>query len=80
MLNQQLVSNNVVGPKMNVGVPQNNFGGNNEIDQLTKDTMNLKNNMKVISKKVEIVIKITYTYEDGSTKVVTQNESHEFKE
>ena len=28
----------------------------------------------------EIVTKITYTYEDGSTKVVTQNESHEFKE
>ena len=37
------------------------------------------NNLKVISKKVEIVTKVTYTYEDGSTKVVTQNETHEFK-
>ena len=63
-----------------VAVPQNNLGGgSNEIDQLTTETMNLMNSLKVISKKVEIVTKITYTYEDGSTKVVTQNESHEFK-
>ena len=84
LLNQQLVSKNVginnqMGVGVNVGVPQNNVGGNNEVDQLTKETMNLLNNLKVISKKVEIVTKITYTYEDGSTKVVTQNETHEFK-
>ncbi len=41
--------------------------------------MNLMNNLKVVSRKVEIVTKITYTYEDGSTKVVTQNETHNFK-
>ena len=68
-----------MGVGVNVGVQQNNVGGNNEVDQLTKETMNLLNNLKVISKKVEIVTKITYTYEDGSTKVVTQNETHEFK-
>ena len=75
LLNQQLVSN-VVNP----AVIQNNPGSNNELDQIVKDTTNIINNLKVRSKKVEIVTKITYTYEDGSTKVVTQNESHEFKE
>ena len=56
-----------------------NQGGNNDLDQLVRDTTNLIQNLKVISKKVEIITKVTYTYEDGSTKVVTQNESHEFK-
>ena len=81
LLNQQLVSNNeVMNNKIGAGVPQNNVGGNNELDLLTTQTMNLMNNMKIVSKKVEINTKITYTYEDGSTKVVTQNETHEFKE
>ena len=48
-----------------------------EINILT--STNIMNNLKIISKKVEIITKITYTYEDGSTKVVTQNETHEFK-
>ena len=61
-------------------IAQNNFGGNNEIDYLIKDTINLMNNLKIVSKKVEIVTKVTYTYEDGSSKVVTQNETHEFKD
>ena len=84
LLNQQLVSKNVginnqMGVGVNVGLPQNNAGGNYEVDQLTKETINVINNLKVVSKKVEIVTKITYTYEDGSTKVITQNETHEFK-
>ena len=73
LLNQQLVSN------PNPGVMPVNQGGNNDLDQLVRDTTNLIQNLKVISKKVEIITKVTYTYEDGSTKVVTQNESHEFK-
>ena len=77
MMNQQ-VQNEVTGMNNQI-VAQNNYGGNNEIDSLTKDTINLMNNLKVISKKVEIVTKVTYTYEDGSSKVVTQNETHEFK-
>ena len=68
-----------MGVGVNVRVPQINVGGNNEVDQLTKEIMNLLNNLKVISKKIEIVIKITYSYENGSTKIVTQNETHEFK-
>ena len=73
LLNQQLVSN------PNPGVVQVNQGGSNDIDQLIRDTTNVIQNLKVKSKKVEIITKVTYTYEDGSTKVVTQNETHEFK-
>ena len=76
LLNQQLVSN-VVNPAV---IQNKQIGGNNELDQIIQDTTNIINGLKVKSKKVEIITKITYTYEDGSTKVVTQNESHEFKE
>ena len=77
MLNQQ-VNNDVAGVNNQI-VAQNNFGGKNEIDKLTKDTINLMNNLKIVNKKVEIITKVTYTYEDCSTKVVTQNETHDFK-
>ena len=80
LMNQQLVSNDAgINNQMQAGIQQNNLGGNNEVDQLTRETMNLMNNLKIVSKKVEINTKITYTYEDGSTKVVTQTETHEFK-
>ena len=72
-MNQQLMQNNI-----NPTVMQSNQG-NNELDQIILNTTNVMNNLKVLSKKVEIVTKVTYTYEDGSTKVVTQNETHEFK-
>ena len=77
MLSQQ-VHNDVTGMNNQIGT-QNNFGGKNEIDDLTKDTINLMNNLKIVNKKVEIITKVTYTYEDGSIKVVTQNETHDFK-
>ena len=73
IINQQLVSN------ANPAVNQNNQGAVNEIEQLARDTQNILSNLKIVNKKVEIVTKVTYTYEDGSTKVVTQNETHEFK-
>ena len=76
-MNQQLMPQNNANP----AVMQNNqVGGNSELDQIILNTTNIMNNLKVLSKKVEIVTKVTYTYEDGSTKVVTQNETHEFKE
>ena len=56
-----------------------NLGGYNELEKLAQDTSNLIKNLRVISKKVEVVTKVTYTYEYGSTKVVTQNQYHEFK-
>ena len=62
-INQQMVPNNQ--PK-------------DEIGQVINDTINSLSSTKVIKKKVEIVTTITYTYEDGSTKVITQNQTHEF--
>ena len=74
LMNQQLVSN------INPAVAQVSKGGaGNDLDQLVRDTTNIMQNLKIVSKKVEIVTKVTYTYEDGSPKVVTQNEYHEFK-
>ena len=49
-----------------------------EIGQVINDTIISLGNTKVLKKKVEIVTTITYTYEDGSTKVITQNQTHEF--
>ena len=49
-----------------------------EISNVISDTINRLYNTKVVKKKVEIVTTITYTYEDGSTKVITQNQTHEF--
>ena len=64
----------------NPAIVQHNQGTGNELDQIIMNTTNIINNLKVVSKKVEIITKVTYTYADGSTKVVTQNEMHEFKE
>ena len=64
----------------NAGIPQNNNGegGGNEIDQLTQQVKVINANKKVIKKTVEITTKITYTYEDGSTKEVNEVKSHVF--
>ena len=75
--NKEIINQQVV-PNVNPGVmPDNKV--NNDIDQLVIDTTNIIQNLKIINKKVEISTKITYTFDDGSTKVVTQNETHEFK-
>ena len=68
-------NNNVVGNNGNIvyGKP------NDIVGQCVFDTLNALNSMKVISKKVEINTKITYTYEDGSTRNVNSVEVHEFK-
>ena len=74
--NLNLVSNTGNINPMNQPQPQIKAG--DEIGQLMLDTISAVNNLKIVKKKVEIVTKVTYTYEDGSTKVVTQNESHDF--
>ena len=56
---------------------QNNIGGT-DIDQLTNQVMTINANKKVIKKEVEIVTKITYTYEDGSTKEINEVKKHNF--
>ena len=63
----------------NSGGAQNNNGvGCNEIDQLTQQVQIINANKKVIKKTVEITTKITYTYEDGSTKEVNEVKNHVF--
>ena len=76
--NLNLVSNVPQVNQMNQQPQQIQVKAGDEIGQLMIDTINTVNSLKIIKKKVEIETKITYTYEDGSTRVVTQNESHEF--
>ena len=57
----------------------NNIGsGGSEIDQLTQQVKVMNANKKIIKKTVEITTKITYTYEDGSTKEVNEVKTHVF--
>ena len=64
----------------NINVNQQ-FIPNNSKDEITdiiNETITSLNNTKVIKKKVEIITKITYNYEDGSTKVINSTQTHEF--
>ena len=82
--NSPVVSNNynnkVSQPVSNVvqSEPQKNIN-NDEIEEMTNRTKNLMIGLKVKEKRVEIVTKITYTYEDGSTREVVQTQKHSFK-
>lgn len=71
------VNNNVMTGNQNAGL--NNNVANGGVSDITFDTINALNRLKIVSKKVEVVTKVTYTYDDGSTRVTTQTESHEFK-
>ena len=79
--NQNLVSNNA-----NINMPQNPpnvavvpNGNQNDVDKTLFDTINTMNSLKVLSKKIEITTNVTYTYEDGSTRTVSQVQNHEYK-
>ena len=69
---RQVVENN------NTGVQNQNIGGN-EIDQLINQVKVANANKKVVKKEVEITTKITYTYEDGSTKEINEVKKHNFE-
>ena len=60
-----------------VMVQNNNYGGN-EIDQITQQVQVINANKKILKKEVEITTKITYTYEDGSTKEINEVKKHVF--
>ena len=62
------------------GVQNNNINisTGNEIDQLTQQVKNINANKKIVKKEVEITTKITYTYEDGSTKEINEVKKHNF--
>ena len=78
--NQNLVSNNMnmqnIQQNVNAG-ESNEF--KNDVDKVLFDTMNAMNSLKIIKKKVEITTNVTYTYEDGSTRTVSQVQCHEYK-
>ena len=79
--NQNLAQTN----NQNINMPQNQnlevipTGNMNDIDKTILDTINSMNNLRVVSKKVEITTKVTFTYEDGSTRNTTQFQTHEYK-
>ena len=54
----------------------NNEG--NEIDFLTNQVKVINSNKKIVKREVEIKAKITYTYEDGSTKEINEVKKHNF--
>ena len=60
---------------------QNNININNEgneIDFLTNQVKVINSNKKIVKREVEIKTKITYTYEDGSTKEINEVKKHNF--
>ena len=59
-------------------INQNNNSGGNEIDQITQQVQVINANKKILKKEVEIITKITYTYEDGSTKEINEVKKHVF--
>ena len=75
MSNQNI---NMVVENNNTGVQNQNIGGN-EIDQLINQVKVANANKKVVKKEVEITTKITYTYEDGSTKEINEVKKHNFE-
>ena len=62
----------------NQAMAQNNNAGGNEIDQAIQQVQVINANKKVLKKEVEIITKITYTYEDGSTKEINEVKKHVF--
>ena len=60
-----------------MGKNYNNNGGN-EIDFLTNQVKIINSNKKIVKREVEIKTKITYTYEDGSTKEINEVTKHNF--
>ena len=69
----KLMENNQTGMGKNLN---NNEG--NEIDFLTNQVKVINSNKKIVKREVEIITKITYTYEDGSTKEINEVKKHNF--
>ena len=69
----KLMENNQTGMGKNLN---NNEG--NEIDFLTNQVKVINSNKKIVKREVEIITKITYTYEDGSKKEINEVKNHNF--
>ena len=77
-LQRQNNEDNVENNNININQPLIQNKPKDEIGQVISETINRLSNTKVVKKKVEIITKITYTYEDGSTKVIDSTQTHEF--
>lgn len=55
-----------------------NYYNNEDSDLVNNAIKNINNEKKVISKQVEVVTKILYTYEDGSTREVVEKNNHTY--
>ena len=69
----KLMENNQTGMGKNLN---NNEG--NEIDFLTNQVKVINSNKKIVKREIEIITKITYTYEDGSKKEINEVKKHNF--
>ena len=69
----KLMENNQTGMGKNLN---NNEG--NEIDFLASQVKVINSNKKIVKREVEIITKITYTYEDGSKKEINEVKKHNF--
>lgn len=50
----------------------------NEIEQLSQQVKNINLNKRVVKRTVEVITKVTYTYEDGTTREVNDKQTHVF--
>ena len=79
--NKNLNKNNIEETKGKLMGENNNNNINNEgneIDFLTNQVKVINSNKKIVKREVEIKTKITYTYEDGSTKEINEVKKHCF--
>ena len=82
--NKNLNKNNIEETKGKLMGENNNNNNNNinnegnEIDFLTNQVKVINSNKKIVKREVEIKTKITYTYEDGSTKEINEVKKHCF--
>jgi len=79
--NKNLNKNNIEETKGKLMGENNNNNINNEgneIDFLTNQVKVINSNKKIVKREVEIKTKITYTYEDGSTKEINEVKKHNF--
>ena len=71
--------NNAVN-NVNSRIPQQQGSGVvSEVEEVTERMKNIMQSLKVVEKKVEIVTKIIYVYEDGSNREVSETQNHVFK-
>ena len=77
MINKGNIQNNM-NNKVNNNINVNNNFVGNEFEELSEKVKKMNQNKKIIKKIVEITTKITYVYDDGSSKDISEKETHVF--